>query len=95
MSIQKRLLLLQKLWWKNLEVNKIGKPHSEFNIFDYIDEDQFLQIKPPRQKLIADFIKAFHLLVKDQNYFIHQCVICGRSSKNRLCKWCIIGIFRS
>ncbi len=77
-----------------LEDNIIGKPHSEFNIFDYVDEEQFLRIEPTRQKLIADFVKAFHLLVKDQHYYNFNCVICTRRSKNRLCKWCIIGIFR-
>jgi len=73
---------------QNEILNFQKKTHSDFNIFNYISEDLFLQLEPDHQKALDDFIKTAIQLRKFT--FYTRCLICSRHTKNFICRSCVM-----
>jgi len=69
------------------------KSYSEFNIFNYIDENTFFRFEPKHQLALSNFLKSAIELRKNvsaSNHFYGNCIVCTGSTKNFICRNCVM-----
>ena len=65
------------------------KTFSDFNIFDYVDQEKFMSYDPKHQYVLSNFLKSAIELRKYTNKFYGRCLICMGSTKNSICRYCV------
>jgi len=67
------------------------KTHSDFNIFNYINEDKFFSFDPKHQLVLSNFLKcAIELRKIKPHYYTGNCLVCCGNTKNWICRNCVM-----
>jgi len=70
------------------------KTHSEFNIFNYIEEYRFFSFSAKHQLVLSNFLKSAIALRKninnENNFYGKCCLVCCGNTKNWICRNCVM-----